>query len=274
MDEALLRKIQLAELDMLKIVIDIFESNNIRYYLSGGTVLGAVRHQGFIPWDDDIDIMVPRKDYDKLECIFNRYLPKHLVFQNCGNCTHFPYVFSRVMLRGTALVFQGTEHLYFHHGVHIDIQPLDTVPNGWKFNILMFAMRMAKMLLNIRYLSPYKNGKKRPLVKRIIIYLVAMTISREAAHKICNKLMTMYQGHDLEHVACLGGIYGKKECFPKWVLGRGTQLKFEDSYFNGPEKYDIYLRQLYGNYMEVPDEDKKQHHQVIYASLTGEFRPQ
>ena len=60
----------------------------------------------------------------------------------------------------TALVFQGTEHLYFHHGVHIDIQPLDTVPNGWKFNILMFAMRMAKMLLNIRYLSPYKNGKK------------------------------------------------------------------------------------------------------------------
>lgn len=140
MDNELLRSIQLAEYEILKIVVDIFETNGICYYLPGGSVLGAVRHQGFILWDDDIDIMVPREDYDRIGEIFDKQLPDQLVFQNFDRCPDYPYGFSRVMLKGTALVFSGTEHLSFHHGIHIDIQPLDNVPNGRMFNILITSV--------------------------------------------------------------------------------------------------------------------------------------
>lgn len=128
---------------------------------------------------------------------------------------------------------------------------------------------MAKTLLNVRYMSHYKNGQKRPFIKGLIIVLVSMLISRKAVHKLCNKIMTMYRNVDTNFVTCLGGIYGRNEGFPKWVI----PLKFEDGYFNAPEQYDEYLKQLYGNYMHFPSEDKRKHHNVIYASLTNEYKP-
>ena len=272
MDLSTLRKIQLLELKMLKCVVSIFNKYGIKYYLSGGSVLGAIRHKGFIPWDDDLDIMVPRFYYDKLEEIFSKELPEEMIYQNHNNCKEFPYIFSRVIYRNTALVFAGVEHLSFHHGIHIDIQPLDKVPEGKLFKIFIKKMRLYKLILNLSYLNNYRKGKKRSLWKRLIIKIIHLAVNKEILHRIIDNNMRKYENKDVKGVACLGGIYGEKEGFPEFVLGDGIQMKFEDDYFIIPEKYDYYLKQLYGDYMTPPPENERgTHHDIIFYSLAEEY---
>ena len=272
MEQLPIRDIQHAELKMLKSIVKIFNKYSIKYYLSGGSVLGAVRHQGFIPWDDDVDIMVPRIEYDKLQEIFDKELPDTLLFQNHINCKEFLYVFSRVTLKNSALVYRGVDHLPFHHGLHIDIQPIDKVPEGRKLNILIHKMKLCKILLIVRYMNDYRKGKKRSFLKRLIIHTVALLISKEKTHMICENTMRKYQNSNVTGVACLGGIYGLKEGFPESVLGKGVSMKFEDTAFIVPEKYDYYLKQLYGDYMTpLPENERYNHHDIHFFSLTEEY---
>ncbi len=185
MNQPTIREIQLELLRMLKIVVEILDKHKIPYYLSGGSVLGAVRHQGFIPRDDDIDIMVYREDYERLGKLFRDNLPNCLTFQSFETCTEFPYVFSRVVLKNSAIVFRGREHLSYHHGIHIDVQPIDRVPPGKRFRQFAVIVKACKTLLDIRYLSTRKDGRKRPLHQRLIILIIRKILTKRPVHELC-----------------------------------------------------------------------------------------
>ncbi len=165
------RKIQLIELEMLNEVDRICKKHGIRYYLCGGTLLGAVRHSGFIPWDDDLDIFFPRKDYIKFAEIAPKELPDTMFYQDWHNEFDYPYNFAKIRMNGTKFCQNEIQHLNMHQGIFIDIFPLDSVPvNEKERTKYLTKVTRLKTLMAVRYMSFKKNGSLRSIPECIAIF--------------------------------------------------------------------------------------------------------
>lgn len=262
-----LRQIQLIELDIMKQVLQTCERHNLTYYILGGTLLGAVRHKGFIPWDDDIDIGLPRPDYERfLEYAKNELeMPYqlHTISQNSGV---YCYYYARVENKEVKLVRKAA----IKEAVipaWIDVFPLDGVPNDpqkrkkWLKRVgscqTIFRRSQLSYLGNNRSPS-IKNAVKKAFVKLRLDKLISTrwawkrldTVLKENEYNECDMLIN----------AC--GYWGVKEMFPKSVYGSGKLYPFEDLMLNGPEDYDTVLKQMYGDYMTPPPEDQREHHYI------------
>ena len=266
-----LREIQLKELEILEKTVEIFNKYNIRYILLGGSCLGAIRHKGFIPWDDDIDIGIAREDYKRVGEIFENELPLNMFLQIHKAELEYPYNFAKITLKGTALVQDWNKHLKMHHGIYIDLFPLDNVPDNFnEFKKYYKKIHRLKLLQSLSYMSKYKNGEKRPFYQRMIINLINTFYSRgKIYHKLENEAVKY---GETNHLANLFGAWGIKEYMKKELFVNTITAEFENNRFNIPEKYDEYLTQMYGNYMEFPPEEQRgKHHNVVHVSLTDEY---
>ncbi len=261
-----LSEVQKLILDIGKEVYRYLEENHVEYYMLGGTLLGAVRHHGFIPWDDDIDLGIPREQYERFLQEIEEFLPDYMTLRTWQDDSPHHYYFSRIV---------DTRHVMQRRGslkrrteeVWVDIFPLDGMPN----NPLIRRWHMLRLLAAraMYHTSTFErvNLKRpnRPLSERLIIWFVHTTgFGRKAdPHRWLagvDKLLKRYPLTKSEYIVNFMGQYKFKEMFPKTYYGEGKLYPFEDMELMGPVNYDAVLTQLYGDYMTPPKDAEKNAH--------------
>ena len=258
-------------LNMLKWLVTFLDEHNIRYYVVGGTFLGAVRHNGFIPWDDDIDIGIPRSDYQLflklIKEVDNQYAfecPK-----NCGS----DYIYCYGKLFDTTTTLVEKQRRPFVRGIFIDVFPLDGLGKE-ENDAHLFAKKANKKISSYWFKKSAVFRKGRVWYKNVVSFVckkIAVLIPSKTPEQIdsyCSK--NDYESSSF--VANLFGRYGEKEVFPKSVFGLGKKYKFESIYVNGPEQYDCYLKQLYGDWKKMPPQSKRNiQHDFILLDLNKSY---
>ena len=256
--------------DIMNDIKPVIAENGFTYFMLGGTLLGAIRHKGFIPWDDDIDIGMPRKDYEEFLKIIPKNLPPYLKLNTYWDDSPHHYYFSRIVdtrheLKRTGSTVERNEDVW------VDIFPLDGMPN----NVLVRRIHMWRLLYaRARYhIATFDkvNLKRpnRPLSERIIIWFVMHTgigthsDAKKWLNKI-DKLLKKYSIEDTKWVCNFMGQYKFKEMFPKNWYGDGIMYEFEDSEMMGPVEYDKVLSQQYGDYMKPPKDADKNAHAAVF----------
>lgn len=247
------RQIQLSGYEILLELKKICEKFGLRYYLTAGTLLGAVRHGGFIPWDDDIDVAMPRKDYDRLAEICRTELPDTLFFQSSETDVNFPCFFSKIRMNGTEVFETDFEKVDIHKGRYIDIFPLDPCPRRDWAGRCFFAVMKA---LYWAYLSKVNEDFTRLHKKwhMKLIYCMALPLSVEKIRSLRNRIARL-PSSKTGRLCTVGGMHGyPREVYEeKWF--EGTEYKqFETELFPVPSGWDQLLTNMYGDYMTPPDE--------------------
>lgn len=251
------RKIQLIQLEMLKEVDRICKKHNLQYYLSGGTLLGAVRHGGFIPWDDDLDIFLVRKDYDKLAQVMDKELDKRMFYQDWHKEKGYPYNFAKIRMNKTKFVQSELMQCDMHHGIYIDIFPLDNAPNDKSACLShLKKVQRLKTLLAVSYMSFKKGGKYRSVLQCILIALVKTFFSQQQIHKKVEKEVLKYNFVECDNYAAKMSRFALKEVYPKSWFEKIEYVDFEGLKCPAPSEMDAMLTMLYGDYMTPPPSDE------------------
>ncbi len=271
-----LNELKKIELEMLKEFILICKRHSLKYYLLGGSCLGAVRHKGFIPWDDDIDVGMPRDDYDNFMEIAQLELPEHLFLQNYITDPQCPFVFAKLRNSSTTYIEKSVENLDINHGIYIDIFPLDGfTENKWKSKKFFFKNRIYKY--RIAKIFNIEKSPKENILKKLLndIYEFAINIYCKDLSKTIKKQDKLHRLFCFEKsnlVANHSGAWGKKEIVLKEYFGEGTKGIFEETEVCLPKNYDKYLTSLYGDYMTPPPPEKRiGHHYYKVVDTTKPF---
>lgn len=259
-EEHCLNQAQQYILQLLHQVIRVLDELEIPYYMQGGTMLGAVRHAGIIPWDDDVDLGIPRADYQRLLSQVAQKLPENLELRTYDDATDHHYYFARIVDKRYQIRRMGSleERL---ENVWIDLFPLDGMPNAFlprqwhKLRLLM--VRLKYHLSCFERVNIKRPG--RPLVERVIIKIATVTRvgkwfnTRRQLDKM-DRLLKKYPPEKSNYYVNFMGqtSYKFNEMLPKTVYGQGKTYPFEDMLLVGPADYDRYLTSLYGDYMTPP----------------------
>ena len=250
--KAQLGELQQVELAIFKSFVEVCEKLGIRYYLLAGTLLGAVRHKGFIPWDDDIDVGILRDDYDRfLECA-GELLPSHLFLQSYKSDKGYHQPYAKLRNSNTAFIELPVKDNPMNHGVFIDIFPLDKCDVSVRNS---FSYRMKERIYSMSASSLMKNYKldfKRRLI-RVGCKLICPD-PKVAISKIDALRQSMPKG---EMLVNFSGVYGAREIAPADWYGEGVTLEFEGMLVTVPKEYDKLLTQIYGDYMTPPPPEKR-----------------
>jgi lipopolysaccharide cholinephosphotransferase len=266
MKELSIEEIQRGSLEIMKKIDEICNQLNLNYFLIYGTLIGAIRHKGFIPWDDDLDIMMPRPDYDKLIEYFiknEKELYPLKLFSNKNN-NRYPYMISRISDVRYHLVVENEDD--YGIGLFVDIYPIDGVGNNAKENKKVKIK--AKYLVSLCYLSTRQkcvkdNTKtKLRLMLKFPAFLYAKARGKKYFENKLNDIVAKHPYKSCTYVGCTTWCPDmEKEVFPKELLEKTIVVPFEQYHFRIPENYDKILRQVYGDYMELPPEkDRIGHH--------------
>ena len=266
-----LSDIQLMMLDMMKWFNGFCVSKGITYYVVGGTMLGAARHKGFIPWDDDIDVGIPRKDYEKLltekELLFKgekRYVLES--FRDGKKDYDYPY--AKIYDTHTTLVENCRAKT--KRGIFIDIFPLDGIGEDKETALNNYGPILKQ--INFLMTRTCALRKNRSWVKNAAILMSRLIPSAIISNqKLMHKIDEMCKSRDYEsyeYVGNLVGNWGMKEIMPRIFIGNPTLYQFEDAEVYGPEEYDKYLTNVYGDWRKMPPiEKQKTHHDYLHLDL-------
>lgn len=268
-----LRELQMMQLTTMKEIHVFCTTHHINYYIIGGTLLGAIRHNGFIPWDDDIDIAMMRKDYDRFVELFSKEGNKEKYFlQNYSSEKNFQPALSRVCIKDTYMDVPAEHHLNICKNTYIDVFPLDNVPDSLderelQRKDLLNVDKMFERKLGRVYVPGFLGWKK--IMKCIIsASMFYIPYSKLQARRVL--IMKRFSDSKTECVCSTVSQYGyNRQIMDRRIYGTPTLYRFEDTELYGPEKYDAYLTQLYGkNYMQIPPENKRVKPHDVY--LTNE----
>lgn len=237
----------------------MFKKNNIHYFALGGTMLGAVRHKGFVPWDDDIDIGIPREDYERLLQL-KAQLPNHLRLLSYPHDSSYPYYIARVVDERVMVKSDRTE-IDEITPAWIDIFPLDGMPkNNLLRKLHEKRILFARMLFQISRFDDVVNTKRtnRPRSEKILIRLskslhLQQWIGRKHAFFKLDRILKSWPYKTADHNINAMGAYKLREEFSKEVFGNGALYFFEDIQIRGPQDYETYLTQLYGDWRTPAD---------------------
>ena len=262
-----LRKLQLQELEILKEFIKICEENNLKYYVIGGTFLGAVRHNGFIPWDDDIDVALPRRDYERfIEIVKKRDKSKFDIVNSKkieGKRDYF-YFYYKFINKDVDVIEKQFEDEEGTTKAWIDIMAIDEFPKNKisKFMVekKMLWYRLCMGLYNIQFTRKKAN---RTILEKIAIkfgntFDVGKFINPNKVVNGIRKTFEKVNTDDCIESGTIFGSYGMRELVKKEYWGNGAKYKFEDIYVYGPEMSKEYLTHIYGeDFIEIPPENKR-----------------
>mgnify|MGYP003289423737 CR=1 FL=1 len=267
MREIQLKEMQKIELNLLKEFVKICDKYNLRYYMDGGTLLGACWFQGFIPWDDDIDLKMPRPDYEKFLDLQSEF-PDYIVIEKPTKAK-CDYVFSKLIDKRTLLIEEKND-IKKYTGVYVDIFPMDGYPDSeqecgkhlrkmQKINGLFHAS-----LDNFKSMRDSSSYKSR--IKGWLYYLVTK-VDKNFTWKIFGKLENEAKKYEFDKCKHVGmTIEGNpiKEKFERKWLDEIVKLPFEDGEFSAPSGYHEHLTIFYGDYMHLPKILPDHYHKVYW----------
>jgi lipopolysaccharide cholinephosphotransferase len=269
--------LQKCQLEILKEFIRICKENSLQYYLVGGTCLGAVRHHGFIPWDDDIDVAMPRKDYEKFIRLQDQ-MKKPYFIQTYLSDPNYPYNFAKVRNSNTTYIENFFVNIKMNHGVWIDVFPLDGISLT---NVDPLKLKKKVMYTWRNVYLVFLPNLKRKVSKRtwykdiplnIVAYLFFFLNVKNYRNKKVDKKVQKIKFEDAYLVANFFGANPKKEAMPKELFQEGTKGEFEGLEVILPKDYDRYLTLLYHDYMTPPPVDKQEgHHHNSGFSLDEDY---
>ena len=265
MIELPLNKVKQKELELLRAFVTLCENNGLYYTLCGGTLLGAIRHKGFIPWDDDIDVLMPRPDYDRLLNdldIDASCLPEYYKIVNWKNGTH-DYPFLKLVDKRTRIEIPYLDDSYKANHIWIDIFPIDGNPDdSIQLNALFKKAKFYRQLIRLKTANP-RAGKT--VLKRMVKPLLVQAVRCLDNYKLCDKLDSVSKTYAFESCSQIGGVlwgYGPQERIDKKAFLTPLKVEFENELFNAPSNYDSYLSGLYGDYLKLPPEEKRVTHEM------------
>lgn len=259
------------QLDLLQNFIQICKDNDLRYFLLGGSCLGAVRHKGYIPWDDDIDVGMPRSDYEKFLMIAQQKLPDYVFVQTHDTDINYPHGFAKLRNSNTTFIESSVKNLNVNHGIYIDIFPLDgTYANKFRYKMQLLKIQLLSKSIS-RVFSLHKGRSLRESVLRTISFIYAPSVNYAINKR--EKLMKKVNFDDATIVANWCGAWAEKEIMPKSYFADGTTASFDGIEVVIPKEYDQYLTRMYGDYMELPPEEKRvSHHYNEVIDTTKSYK--
>lgn len=261
-----IRPLQLRILRILLAIHQVCKEHELRYYIIAGTLLGAVRHKGFIPWDDDLDIGMPRKDYDQLMAHAKEWLPVPFEVVSYETDKTYPLPFAKIQDASTTLIERI--HLKYLGGIYIDVFPLDGMTANplvqrWHFARYFYLKKVQYFL----YRDPYRHGHGPsswiPLLCRKFYTL----------EEVQEKMKRMQKAYDFDaSELVVDHDDGRKGIMPRETLGTPTPIVFEGKTVMGAEHPDAYLKQKYGDYMTIPPGEKQRQHNFHLLDLDTPYR--
>lgn len=262
---------QLEKMHVLQIKISleikrICEKHNISYFIMAGTVLGAVRHGGFIPWDDDMDIGMLREEYNKFLKVCETELGEEFFLQTWDTDPEFPFSYAKVRLKSTNVIAKfAKDNSLKCNGIFVDLFPFDNAPDDAKL-----AQKQAKRYFVCKRLLWLKKGMGKSIkqesfkqkLKYYASYFVASVIPYNWIKNYFQKVLIKYNDIDTRCVVADSVYtYQKESLDRKWVTNL-ENVKFETEEFMAFKDRIAYLEHLYGDYMKLPDEDKRYGHEI------------
>ncbi len=267
-DDITLKKVQKLEMKILKDFMALCDRHQLRYFGLAGTGIGAVRHQGFIPWDDDIDIGLPREDFDKFIALAKSELADNYEVLNAQEDSRYPLMTTRLVLKGTVFKEFAVKDIDCNFGIFLDLYPFDNVSDDEKQ--LKKQARSAWFWSKILILRsiPHPVLGFTGFMAKIVQFICAcvhyalklLHISRITIYKRCLKSCTRYNHVSTKKIAYLCDTNAYSNMFEISHLYPLQKLDFEDVQLFFPADLDGHLRTMFGNYMELPPVEKRKNH--------------
>lgn len=265
-----IKQIQSLNLEMMKEFDCFCRKNSIKYYLAGGTLLGAVRHKGFIPWDDDVDIMMLRKDYEKLLSLKSKLKKDNPERQLVSvRDKTFARDYARYIRKDYYKIEDFVEEDDCPY-LGMDILPIVFVPqNSFLYWLHVKFYYIFRTLMSVAASQANTGSTKMKRLVRNSLRPIAKLIGKYRIAKWCEKIGSLYHKRCKKCIAAMCGMAGLKE---RWMYNdcvEQIELEFEDSVFLAPRNYDIHLKNIYGDYMKLPPENKRITHGIKIKKIEG-----
>jgi len=275
MSETFFEELHPYNLAALKAFAGFCEEHHLTYFAIGGTLLGAVRHKGFIPWDDDVDVAMPRDDYDKLVSLAKEF-PKPFVLEEYRYNKEFQSYFAKIRSEEIELLETVTEEADKRRGYLIDVMPLDGTPD----NTLLRKLYFAKMMF-LRFLCGAANVHtgiltSRPKWEQCVLKICRVLrlykiITVQKVYRCMDKAFHKQNVYKAKQIGTLVGAYKTREIVPAEYFGLGKEpvyVDFEDMKIRAPKQVEPYLTHMYGEYKNLPpEEQRKAHYQGTILKL-------
>lgn len=265
-EPGILRRVQQMQLDILKEIIRVCELHGIRYFVAYGTLLGAVRHQGPIPWDDDIDICMAREDYEAFAAVADRELDGQYELVSMARNLDYPMSLPKVQKKGTRFIDRTFKHAKFKMGVFVDIFVYDYVSD-----VAQEARKQAKKCnfldkLMILQISRFPNQGRKGLAAALLtpVYLAGhfalCLVPRKLLFKAYVKESQKFRNNPTHTMICLDELLGDRTKADVDELFPTVPLTYSGITVQAPREYDRLLRRQFGDYMQLPPEEDRVNH--------------
>ncbi|MDR0321284.1 MAG: LicD family protein [Treponema sp.] len=262
LDQETTIKLRTVLLELLDEFVRVCEENNLTYFLVYGTLLGAVRHKGFIPWDDDIDVMMLRNDYEKFVDIYDKINnTKYYLLSNRCSITspHHYRTFAKFCKKDTVFA-ESEKNPDAYTGIWIDIKPFDNCIRS-----LLVPQRKLISFTRQAYILRNNIDIPKAKIKKVIIRLIFFIFPKQLLFILSNKFFTLFNKFNTRYISSFSGLCGyKKETHRYDTIFPLTKLEFEGKQYCVPGNWDIYLTHYYGNYMELPPIEQRVTHKPFY----------
>lgn len=246
-----IKALQNKELILLKEIKRICDKNNIQYFLTYGTLIGAVRHKGFIPWDDDIDVGMTPANLKKFETACKTDLSEGFFLQNRNSEPEARLTFAKLRLNNSTLIVENMSDKDINHGICIDIYPLYNIADNPISRKIQLISALIYMLLETRVV-PQKSSSAIRFGCTILLFLLKGALA-SMIKNACLRKMEAYESMPCSNKAFLfGNVRICKMLFPSECFSSYDKMQFEDDMFSVPNGYDILLHTCYGDYMKLP----------------------
>ena len=277
--ELTLEEIHSATLNIMDYIHDLCAKNGIKYYLGYGTLLGAVRHQGFIPWDDDFDIQIPRKDFNKFCRIMLNEKNNHIKLVNRANTEGYTFAIPRVV--DSRFYYQSTQKNSNKiknpdMGIFIDVYPFDNYGN--KEETARYLLNKIERINGMYaiYMNGFSlRGWSRSIIRMPLHFFLRIIYGRHYNSKVDSRIYKIIEKHTKDTDKYIGQVTWERGCnqFNKEWFAERVLVPFEDRQFWVPKGYDMILKKSYGNYMELPPQNQRvsTHDYKIYRRVENEL---
>ena len=274
MDALELRKLQLIQSEILRDFKNICKKYNLTYFLVFGTLLGSVRHKGFIPWDDDIDVAMPTKDYLKFIEVSQSEFRNKYFLQTYNTDVEFHYSFAKIRKNNTTMLEPTFKNCHIHHGIWIDIFPVISINNHYEYKFKKFIINLCNYLTMDNFYASNKSEYDKILGSVGKHYLKVLYKTpknwRLLVKNILINLFIFHAPNKTKKYCATLQAHLDKPCNSEWY-NNYELLEFEGELFSVPSEYSNILKDIYGDYMKLPPIDQRKHH-VSFVDFSHNYK--